>query len=62
MVIHGMGLGAQQVLVPLCMRWGDRGTVLPRPLQHLQMSTTSGIFTRVLVPRAVVLPRPFEHV
>jgi hypothetical protein len=32
-----------------------QSVVLPRPLQHLQMSAPSGQYTRPLVPRAVVL-------
>ena len=63
MAIQGMGLAAQQVLVPLCIvsHWWDRGTVLHRPLQHLERGRERGMYTCPLVPQAVVLPRPLQH-
>jgi len=51
--IHGMRLAAQQVLVPLCMRWINRDTVLCCLLPYLERGWHCDTHAGANVPRAV---------
>ena len=39
-----------------------RAAIVDRPLEHIQMTTPSSLFTSLLIPRASILMRVLEHV
>jgi len=53
----GVGGSGQQV-----RKWfAARTPMFDCPPQHLKVPFISGALTRVLIPRAVVLPKPLQH-